>query len=257
MNNVDKSAPHRVAPYDRAFYDNLRRTAVPSATRIVPFILELCPANSVVDVGCADGSWLSVFAANGVTDILGFDGNWIAADQLCIPLDRFRRAKIPEEIHTERRFDLCVSLEVAEHLPASGAARFIAQLCALAPLIVFSAAIPHQGGHHHANEQWPDYWISLFAEQGFRAIDAIRPRFWDDQAVTWWYKQNMMLFASGEALARWPRLEMERQRLPFAPPAIVHPELFAKSMKAAQPGFGRWLRMGKSAMARSLRRGHR
>lgn len=56
-----------------------------------------------------------------------------------------------------RKFDLCVSMEVAEHLPPSRADSFVADLVGLAPVVLFSAAVPEQGGTNHLNEQWPDY----------------------------------------------------------------------------------------------------
>jgi hypothetical protein len=54
---------------------------------------------------------------------------------------------LPE--HLVGRFDLAVCLEVAEHLPPERAESFIRELCDLAPVVLFSAAIPGQGGTGH------------------------------------------------------------------------------------------------------------
>ena len=133
-------------PYDRKFFDDLTDTALPSARKIVPLLREMMPIDSVVDVGCGNGSWLSVFRESGVGKILGVDGDWIEIDRLLIPAECFRRVRLDEDLGIDERFDLAVSLEVAEHLPAVRADDFVAGLCRLAPVVVFSAAAPYQGG---------------------------------------------------------------------------------------------------------------
>ena len=127
-------------------------------------------------------------------------------DQLLIPTDRFLRCRVGETLPVEERFDLAISLEVAEHLPQTHAAAFVGELTRLAPAVLFSAAIPGQGGLNHVNEQWPDYWAALFEAQGFQPIDTLRWRIWGDDQITWWYKQNLLLFAADDALAANPRL---------------------------------------------------
>jgi hypothetical protein len=51
-----------------------------------------------------------------------------------------------------------VSLEVAEHLQPKRSASFVADLVALAPAVLFSAAIPGQPGTDHINPRWQDEW---------------------------------------------------------------------------------------------------
>ncbi|MBM3573091.1 MAG: hypothetical protein FJX52_12175 [Alphaproteobacteria bacterium] len=115
---------------------------------------------------------------------------------------------------------------MAEHLPASRAAGFVADLVALAPIILFSAAIPGQTGTGHINEQWPDYWAELFGRHGYVAIDAIRPRVWRNEAVRWWYAQNLLLFASPAALAASPALAAARAQTRPDQLSLVHPRRF-------------------------------
>lgn len=83
----------------------------------------------------------------------------------------------------KRSFDLACALEVAEHLPADVANQFVALLVNAAPVEVFSAAIPRQGGKGHVNEQWPTYWASLFANHGYMAVDCIRPAVYGNEHV--------------------------------------------------------------------------
>ncbi len=236
--------------YSAAFYRDLDRTAAPSAALLVPRVLELVPARSVVDVGCGDGSWLAAFAAAGVAEILGLDGPWIAPAQLKISTKDFQRTDLGQPIRAEREFDLAMSLEVAEHLPPERAADFVADLCALAPVVLFAAAIPGQGGDHHVNEQWPGYWARLFTACGYRAADALRLASWNDDRIAWWYRQNIVLFASVEGLARFPRLAGSLLAEGEDVAALVHPACYAKVRRRAEPHLGRWLKMAPAAFRR-------
>src|SRR5438552_2146277 len=157
--------------YTKNFYEEMRNGSVRSAEVVVPLVLQLVPVRSVSDVGCGDGSWLSVFRRHGVDDIIGIDGDYVEAELLQIPQDRFRAVDLAKPFSLGRVFDLAVCLEVAEHLPPDCASGFVKSLARLAPVVLFSAAIPKQGGNHHTNEQWPDYWAKLFGEHGFLPVD--------------------------------------------------------------------------------------
>lgn len=242
------------ADYTERFYDELSATAEPSARRVWPRVLALASIRSAVDVGCGDGGWLAALMALGVEDVLGLEGGWIEDRQLRVPLERIRRVDLGGRIAVERRFDLACSLEVAEHLEPERAAGFVADLSALAPLVLFSAAVPGQGGPHHVNEQWPGYWAELFARHGLRAVDCLRVPLWLDEQVTWWYRQNLLLFAAEEALQRWPALRAAAAGAPAAPLHLVHPACHDQLRRRAAPGLGRWLRMAPEALRRSLRR---
>ena len=238
--------------YDHAFYADLENTALPSARIMLPLLQEVYPFKSAVDFGCGDASWLSVVRELGGERVLGLDGPWVNEAQLKIPTDSFRRARIDEAIDlgSEDRFDLGISLEVAEHLPASRAPSFVKELGTAAPVILFSAAIPGQGGHHHVNEQWPAYWAELFAAEGFVCLDFLRMRVWNDEAVCWWYKQNCVVFAKQEVLDSNPALAALAGQQEPAP--LVHPEVLNQALRAANPGFGKWARQGVKAAQRSL-----
>jgi len=239
--------------YPRAFYDDLKDTALPSARRVVPLLRELMTIASAVDVGCGDGGWLKALQETGTQKILGLDGDWVREDQLLIDSTRLVRCTLGETLPVDDRFDLAIALEVAEHLPADRASNFVSELTRLAPVVLFSAAIPGQGGLNHVNEQWPGYWAALFAGHGYQPIDTLRWRIWSDDAVTWWYKQNLLLFASDTALASNAGLaEARKATVAGAPLAVVHPDRFAAVARLTRPGFGRWIKMGKAALNRSL-----
>jgi hypothetical protein len=241
--------------YDQDFYRELDTTAATSARVVVPLLMEMLPVHSVVDLGCGDGGWLSVFREHDAEDVLGVDGPWIDTTLLKIPTGCFLRQRLDEPVTVQRRFDLAMSLEVAEHLPPARAAAFVAELVGLSEVVLFSAAIPGQGGHHHENEQWPAYWAELFAAHGYRGMDPFRRRLWEREDVTWWYRQNLVLYASGAAIAAHPPLRAAAEAGP--PQALVHPQCFAGVVKRAAPGLGRWLKMGPAAARRVFSRRRR
>src|SRR5687768_2487400 len=142
--------------YSAAFFRTMSASARSSAEQVVPLMMELVQPRSVVDVGSAAGSWLSVFREHGVEDVLGIDGDYVRAETLEIPLDHFLAHDLAKPLRLSRKFDLVVCLEVAEHLPRSRADSLVDDLAALGSTVLFSAAIPFQGGTHHVNEQWPE-----------------------------------------------------------------------------------------------------
>jgi hypothetical protein len=132
----------------------------------------------------------------------------------------------------DRKFDLVICLEVAEHIAPASAHRLVQCLADHADLILFSAAIPHQGGSHHVNEQFPDYWAGLFSPLGFQPLDFIRPRIWTDNSVLWWLRQNVLLFAHERAIAANQRLRIEQQTERLL--AVVHPVVYLSRLQMAE-----------------------
>jgi SAM-dependent methyltransferase len=188
--------------YDTEFYDDHHDDSLRSARVTVPLVLSLVAPRSVVDVGCGTGTWLRAFIENGIENVVGIDGDYVPRDRLMIPVDRFIASDLTKPLRQDRTFDLAVSLEVAEHLPASAADDFVRSLCSLAPVILFSAAVPGQWGVRHLNPQWPWYWHKKFEANGFLVLDAVRPRLWLDQRVAGWYRQNMYLMVRAEAVQK-------------------------------------------------------
>src|SRR5271156_5680740 len=125
--------------YTKGFFEQIRNGSRRSAEVILPLVSELLSVRSVVDVGCGEASWLSVFCELGVEEILGIDGEYVDRELLQIPEDRFRAVDLTKSFKLGRVFDLAMSLEVAEHLPAECASVFVESLCSLAPAVLFSA----------------------------------------------------------------------------------------------------------------------
>ena len=164
---------------------------------IVPYIIDLIHPASILDVGCGIGTWLQVFVKNGVKDVLGIDGDYVDRDLLhkYISPDEFRAIDLEGPFDLGRKFDLAITLEVAEHLKESSADVFVKSICQHADTVLFSAAIPGQKGENHVNENWPSYWVEKFKNNGYLVYDPIRPLFWTNADIDPWYRQNMLMFS--------------------------------------------------------------
>lgn len=244
--------------YNRGFYAAEAEGVKSSARRVVPWLMQLHGnVRSVVDVGCGVGIWLAEFRRAKILDTVGVDGMHVLDDpsQLLIPEECFVPADLSLPLWLERKFDLVLSLEVAEHLPAASAHTFVETLTKHGDLILFSAAIPGQGGTHHVNEQWQSHWIERFKAHGFHCFDYARPAFWLDRQVERWYRQNMLLFARN-GTEEWLQ-ESGYQGFPSVD--VVHPEVFSFKVTHTVPARVKPLvralpRAMGEAMARRLRR---
>jgi SAM-dependent methyltransferase len=212
--------------YDRAFYTEQVDGSARSARIVVPLVMKLVrDVRSVVDVGCGTGVWLASFKDAGVPRILGLDGGAAAEQgQLEIDPEEFRDANLELGIKFDESFDLCLCLEVAQHLTDRASSSIVRDVCKLSDVVLFSAAIPGQGGTHHINERWPSYWVDLFASEGYEVLDVIRGRIWHDARVEWCYRQNLLLFANKAGLSRITRSLITT--IGATPINIVHPACF-------------------------------
>jgi hypothetical protein len=237
-----------VTPYDSEFYRRIQAGALTSARTVVPALMDLLKPASVVDIGCGAGAWLSVVRECGIADILGIDGDYVQPEALLIPRNCFRAANLTAGLDVGRRFDLVLSLEVAEHIPPEQAETYLDNLTRLGDAIVFSAAIPNQTGTGHVNEQWPEYWKERFEQRGYHVVDCLRRRFWSNRDVERWYRQNILLYVTTDYLRSHPVLQKEQERSAGSALAIVHPAMYAA------PSLSALLHMLPGTLARGLRR---
>jgi SAM-dependent methyltransferase len=187
---------------------------------VVPIVINLVQPKSVLDVGCGTGTWLKIFEENGIKDYLGIDGDYVDKELLKIPASNFKSHDLTKELALGRKFDLVISLEVAEHLPEISADLFVKTLVDHGETILFSAAIPGQSGQNHLNEQWPSYWQKKFATHGYYFQDIIRPEIWNNENVDWWYKQNTFIVTTETS----SKLILD----------VVHPKCFAHNVDERQ-----------------------
>jgi hypothetical protein len=207
-----------------------------SAEIVVPLLNSVFQPASVIDLGCGTGDWLSVWKRHAVSSVKGYDGVWVPPSALVISEDEFNAVDFCAAIPDMGFADLAMCLEVAEHVPASVGKQFVSVLCRTAPVIVWSAAVPGQGGYGHVNEQYLSYWVQEFANKPF---DIIRPKIWSRSDVAWWYQQNLLVFASTAAQLRF-NLSINDTPLPY-----IHPCLYEQardprnySIRRMLPHFG-------------------
>jgi len=209
--------------YPADFYGNRRAHTEYAARALFAALPKGLARESIADIGCGTGTWLATALNEGAETALGIEGTWVTPDMLDDPRIVFAPQDLEQPV-TGPRVDLALSLEVAEHLSPSRAASFVADLVALAPAVLFSAAIPGQGGVGHSNEQWPSYWAGLFAGHGYLAYDVIRPKIWTDEKIPAWYRQNALLFLDAPTAAAL-------RLTPTAPALLdrVHPSFWARA----------------------------
>jgi hypothetical protein len=181
---------------DNFYLDN--RTRVKSAEEFLSHLFKYFKPKSLVDVGCGRGAWLKVAQNLGVNNLLGIDGQW---NNKKLILRNTKTSKI-NFIHkdlnfffkVDKKYDLAICLEVAEHLNRSSAINLVKSIINLSDTIVFSAAFNMQGGVMHINEREHSYWGQLFLKNNFFVFDLFRPYLWKNNNISFWYRQNSFLF---------------------------------------------------------------
>lgn len=209
--------------YPADFYADRRTHTAHAARAIIGALPAQLNRNRVADIGCGTGTFLAAALAAGSSEAFGVEGNWVRPEMLDDPRIVFTPHDLDQPL-SGPRVDLVLSLEVAEHLAPERALGFVAELVAMAPAVVFGAAIPGQGGVGHRNERWQSYWAGLFAAHGYAAYDVIRPRLWTDEAVPAWYRQNTVFYLNAATAAALSLTATE--------PALldrVHPAFWARA----------------------------
>lgn len=240
--------------YSGGFYDYIDAGSRASARTVARLLKGEMAIDSLLDVGAGHGAWAAEWIAAGVPDVLAVDGDYVARDRLAIPAGRFQPHDLSQPLDLGRRFDLVQSLEVAEHLPADKADVFVETLARHGDVVLFSAAVPHQGGEHHVNEQPLGYWRAKFARLGYRPYDFVRPRIASDAEVMPWYRFNTLIYANEAGATRLStsilatkvpdeasvevsgdlRWRTRRALVRLIPPALVKPIAMAKASVEAR-----------------------
>lgn len=149
-------------------------------------------------------------------------------EQLEISRNEFQKLDLNSKfsLDLKQKYDLAICLEVAEHLDKIWADNLIHQLTLASDVVLFSAAIPGQGGDNHVNEQWQSYWIHKFQNKGYVCLDIIRPQIWHHKKVMYCYKQNIFMFVNQMTLMNYPALSQAYQKQSFFISDIVHPHCY-------------------------------
>lgn len=218
--------------YTAEFYDGQKESSFQSAKVILPVVLNILgnrKIKSAVDFGCGVGTWLAVFQSIVPdAEVMGMDGGAAEESQFFIPQKCFEKTDVSQSVFLKKKYDICFSLEVAEHVPEEQRDAYVNNLCRSSDIILFSAALKGQGGTGHVNEQPLSYWIDVFGKAGYDYIDGIRTSIWNNEKVSYWYKQNIVLFV------RRGTMDMDdcRSRCQAMPVVdVVHPLAIQTSLR--------------------------
>lgn len=178
------------------FYKDQGESSYVSAKKYASILSPLLNVRRIVDVGCGRGTWLKAFKEGGAEELVGLDGAWNTQEHMIDSSIEFHPVDLNKSLDVLRnkKFDLAMSLEVAEHLPATSAPSFVASLANLSDVVLFGAAYTLQGGTNHINEQPHTYWADHFLSQGYVPFDLFRPVLWGSPEVDFWYQQNTFLY---------------------------------------------------------------
>lgn len=190
---------------------------------ILEILLEKIKLKSALDIGCGIGIWSKVLIDKNV-DVVSIDGEWIPKENIQIPLDKFLIKDITKEFRLNKKFDLVICLEVAEHIPESHSDALLNNIIEHGDLVLFSAAIPGQGGFEHINEQWQSYWVDRFEAKGYSCYDIIRPQVWGNDEVRFYYQQNAFVFVKKSTISAQQEVFLNQSRS-FGYD-VVHPKLY-------------------------------
>lgn len=225
----DNSRDDRSERYDENYFRKHEDAAFRSAELVAPIVVKLTEPKVVVDVGCGSGQWVRAFLSNGAERVYAYDAFSDPAAILKDSRVKFKTIDLERDKLDCPKADLVCCLEMAEHIETSSSGNLVRELCDASDLVAFSAALPGQGGTGHVNEQWLSYWVNLFEQNDFVCYDVIRPLIWSESEVSWWYRQNLVLFT--RASTPVDSVLQEKQLPSFLGANIIHPELYQLKCK--------------------------
>lgn len=149
--------------YDEDYYDewtDYKKEAGLQFRKVV--VNTFSNVSSCVDLGCGDGN-LTKPLENDM-DLVGYDFSESAIER-CV-LNECYVKDLREELEVPSA-ELCISIEVVEHISEEYANVFAENVCKVSDsYALISTATPGQGGVGHVNEQPRDYWLDIFFDLG-------------------------------------------------------------------------------------------
>ena len=219
--------------YRYSFYKN-RTAATSSASDIIlrTIAKSFSDINLVYDIGCGSGAWLE--AADDIfkpDKLIGLEGEWLP-EKILKKVDNkkisIKKGNLNSDLFLSNvtECDLIICLEVLEHLQENTVKFICEKIFKKARYILFSAALPFQGGNGHITERPLSFYVELMNQNGYGCKDKLREKIWNNDKIPFWYRQNIVLFERGA-----------KNNLSF-PIDIGHPECLRLR---AQPSFSQSL----------------
>ena len=210
--------------YDKNYYKKHEIGSYHSAFRILKYVKSFIDFHSAVDLGCGMGTWCKSLIDLGIQDYFAIDNHEYDSTYMLISAEKYMHFDLSHPLSLSRRFDLAISVEVGEHIDKQYSDIYIRNLCLSSDIVLFSAALSNQGGTGHINEQPSTYWENIFTKYGYRAIDCIRPYFWNDEQIEIWYRNNCIIYMNPASFEKYfcyiPEIKY--------PLNIVHPSMLKR-----------------------------
>ena len=148
-------------------------------------------AKTVVDFGCGMGDYAKAFKADGY-NVEAYDGN-PNTETLSGGIGKVLDLSKP--FYLRKMFDVVLSLEVGEHIPAEFEQQFIDNICKHAKKhLVISWAIEGQGGNGHVNCKNNNYIIGQIVDRGFKHNSKDSQTIRNAATNASWFANTIMVF---------------------------------------------------------------
>lgn len=150
--------------YGKNFFIENKDEGTKNAVWLVPLLIRIFNFKNFLDVGCGTGHYLKACIDNGITDVYGIEGAPEAFNALLVDKKLVLQHDLREPLDLKRKYDLSLSIEVAEHIDGIYADNFVKILTHSSNVVL--TASDHFGGLAHVNPQPQAYWIKKFEKFG-------------------------------------------------------------------------------------------
>lgn len=210
--------------YTDEFYNRHAAKSYHSAITILGYLLKYLEINSVLDFGCGLGTWCKAATELGITNAYGIDLHKYHEKNMYISESNYHSLDLRKKVKLNYDIDLAISVEVAEHIENKHCQTFLNNICLHSKVVLFSAAVPFQGGRNHINEQPLSYWVNKFNQKGYLLMDYIREQIWNDQSIDIWYRNNCVLFVHEDSYSEiHDRFGVKKSLID-----VIHPDMLIR-----------------------------
>lgn len=189
--------------FDDNFINDIYKTQVPMIKLIAEIINKQFHPKSLIDMGCGSGLYLAEFYKLGI-NVSGCDINETALSWIksILPDINVFVSDLRKKISFKQKFDLCLCLEVAEHIEEIYSHIFVENLINSSNIIIFSASPPEQPGIYHVNEHEQEFWINLFSEKNYNInweeTNLLKKNL-KNQNIIYWLVNNILVFCQNNS----------------------------------------------------------
>jgi len=179
---------------EKFYRKSLREDSQRSFRLLSNIIIQEFNPSTVIDYGCG-AAWVIYYLMEKGVDCIGIEPNpnakYIAKGST---IDKVMDLSLTDKIDLNKKVDVSICLEVAEHIDEKHKDIIIENICRSTDLVFFSAATVGQGGYGHVNEQPFSYWLEIFKNNGFVLEEAISKRirkYLKQNGANRWYFNNV------------------------------------------------------------------